>query len=272
MLGLNRKTCVINDGLFWVLFFPSSTLPSGSQEARVAKGGTGGAGVGAGGGAHNPSNRLPPGTWTNPMSFVITTDLWAVQLPQELCSGASRQFWLAVFTSGLPADDPVVVLPDVQKSVRTNSAVRATSASVLSLLGPFSLLLLLHWEHMKGLLLADISFRDDNEDSLWGWNHWLKKTGFLCPVLAAGADFKACKAQTDTPAASVLSNYERVSQSMCALSALLEDDCVLFPERSHGFVIFQGLFLEECASLTQKENMKTRDLKRNTARPGNTRS
>uniref|UniRef100_H3DJK7 Ephrin-A1 n=1 Tax=Tetraodon nigroviridis TaxID=99883 RepID=H3DJK7_TETNG len=42
-----------------------------------------------------------------------------------------------------PADDPVVVLPDVQKSVRTNSAV-ATSLSVLSLLGPFSLLLLLH--------------------------------------------------------------------------------------------------------------------------------
>ncbi|KAI4817825.1 hypothetical protein KUCAC02_011199 [Chaenocephalus aceratus] len=31
----------------------------GSQEARVAKGGTGGAAVGAGGGVHNPTNRLP---------------------------------------------------------------------------------------------------------------------------------------------------------------------------------------------------------------------
>lgn len=40
------------DGLF---FFP------GSQEARVAKGGTGGTAVGAGGGVHNPSNRLPAG-------------------------------------------------------------------------------------------------------------------------------------------------------------------------------------------------------------------
>ncbi|XP_034455915.1 ephrin-A1a isoform X2 [Hippoglossus hippoglossus] len=69
----------------------------GSQEARVAKGGTGGATVGAGGGVHNPSNRLP-------------------------------------------ADDPVVILPDVQKSVRTNSAVAASSLSILSLLVPFSLL------------------------------------------------------------------------------------------------------------------------------------
>ncbi|XP_036949671.1 ephrin-A1a isoform X2 [Acanthopagrus latus] len=74
----------------------------GSQEARVAKGGTGGTGGGAGGGGgvHNPSNRLP-------------------------------------------ADDPVVVLPDVQ-SVRTNSAAAATSLAILSLLVPFSLLLLLH--------------------------------------------------------------------------------------------------------------------------------
>lgn len=56
-------------------FFPTPPLPSGSQEARVSKGGTGGAEVGAGGGAHNPSNRLPAGTLTNP------TDLWAVQVP-----------------------------------------------------------------------------------------------------------------------------------------------------------------------------------------------
>lgn len=47
-------------------FFPTPPLPSGSQEARVSKGGTGGAEVGAGGGAHNPSNRLPAGTLTNP--------------------------------------------------------------------------------------------------------------------------------------------------------------------------------------------------------------
>lgn len=47
----------------------------GSQEARVAKGGTGGAGVGAGGGVHNPSNRLPAGKLTNPASFLIIPDL-----------------------------------------------------------------------------------------------------------------------------------------------------------------------------------------------------
>lgn len=34
---------------------------SGSQAARVANRGTGGARVGAGGGAHNPSNRPPAG-------------------------------------------------------------------------------------------------------------------------------------------------------------------------------------------------------------------
>lgn len=51
------------------------SLPSGSQEARVAEGGTGGAAVGAGGGAHNPSNRLPAGTLTNPVPFVISPDL-----------------------------------------------------------------------------------------------------------------------------------------------------------------------------------------------------
>ncbi|XP_024921078.1 ephrin-A1a isoform X2 [Cynoglossus semilaevis] len=72
----------------------------GSQEARVAKGGTGG--VGAGGGVHNPSNRLP-------------------------------------------ADDPVVILPDVQKSVRTSSAAAAASSLwIISLLVPLTLLLLLH--------------------------------------------------------------------------------------------------------------------------------
>ncbi|XP_072304106.1 ephrin-A1-like isoform X1 [Eucyclogobius newberryi] len=41
------------------------------------------------------------------------------------------------------ADDPVVILPDVQKSVRTNSAIAATSLSIFSLLVPSSLLLLL---------------------------------------------------------------------------------------------------------------------------------
>lgn len=70
----------------------------GSQEARVSKGGAG-ADAG-GGGAHNPSNRLP-------------------------------------------ADDPVVVLPDVQKSVKQNSATISSSLSLLTLTLPFLLLLLL---------------------------------------------------------------------------------------------------------------------------------
>lgn len=41
----------------------------------MAKGGTGGAGVGAEGGVHNPSNRLPAGMLTNPVSFLIIPDL-----------------------------------------------------------------------------------------------------------------------------------------------------------------------------------------------------
>ncbi|XP_030203414.1 ephrin-A1a isoform X3 [Gadus morhua] len=79
----------------------------GSQEARVAKGGGGTAGAAgtagaeAGGGVHNPSNRLPP------------------------------------------ADDPVVILPDVQKSKRTISGDASSTRSTLLLLGPVSLLLLL---------------------------------------------------------------------------------------------------------------------------------
>ncbi|XP_077447067.1 ephrin-A1a [Stigmatopora argus] len=72
----------------------------GSQEARVSKGSTAGDAAGAGGGVHNPSNRLPA------------------------------------------ADDPVVGVPEVRKSVRTSSAP-STSLSILSSLVPFSLLLLL---------------------------------------------------------------------------------------------------------------------------------
>ncbi|XP_013868627.1 ephrin-A1a [Austrofundulus limnaeus] len=71
----------------------------GSQAARVANRGTGGARVGAGGGVHNPSNRPPA------------------------------------------ADDPVVILPDVQESKRTNSAETSTSLSFLCLLVPLLLLL-----------------------------------------------------------------------------------------------------------------------------------
>ena len=51
------------------------SFPPGSQEARVAKGGTGGAGVGAGGGVHNPSNRLPAGMLTNPAFFLFIPNI-----------------------------------------------------------------------------------------------------------------------------------------------------------------------------------------------------
>ncbi|KAG5264393.1 hypothetical protein AALO_G00253300 [Alosa alosa] len=68
----------------------------GSQETQVGTGG----GAAAGGGAHNPSNRLP-------------------------------------------ADDPVVNLPDVQKIVKTNSAVTSSSISLSTLLLTVLLLLVL---------------------------------------------------------------------------------------------------------------------------------
>lgn len=99
----------------------------------------------------------------------------------------------------------MVILPDVQKSVRSNSEV--TSLSILSLLVP-SLLLLLHWEYMKGLLLADFFFffRDYNEDSPWGWNHWLKKTVIHAQCWPQGETFEACKVQMDSLALHVLSN------------------------------------------------------------------
>uniref|UniRef100_A0A3P8V8C4 Ephrin-A1 n=1 Tax=Cynoglossus semilaevis TaxID=244447 RepID=A0A3P8V8C4_CYNSE len=50
-----------------------------------------------------------------------------------------------LFISRLEADDPVVILPDVQKSVRTSSAAAAASSLwIISLLVPLTLLLLLH--------------------------------------------------------------------------------------------------------------------------------
>lgn len=106
----------------------------------MAKGGTGGATVGAGGGVHNPSNRLPPGMLTRLVSFlIIPTDFRTIQTRWAPPSANA----LPLSDSLLPADDPVVVLPDVQKSVRTNSAVTAATASALPLLVPLSLLLLL---------------------------------------------------------------------------------------------------------------------------------
>lgn len=79
--------------MFFCCFF---FLFLGSQEARVAKGGTGGTGGGAGGGGgvHNPSNRLPAGMLTSPVSFLISPDLKAVQLP----SGLRRRVKYAVLT------------------------------------------------------------------------------------------------------------------------------------------------------------------------------
>ncbi|KAM4631257.1 ephrin-A1a isoform 2-T2 [Polymixia lowei] len=75
----------------------------GSQEARVAKGG------GAGGAA----------------------------------AGAGAGGGVHNNSNRMPLDDPVVVLPEVRKSVRTNSAATTKSLSILSLLVPVSLLLLL---------------------------------------------------------------------------------------------------------------------------------
>lgn len=62
----------------------------------MAKGGTGGTGGGAGGGGgvHNPSNRLPAGMLTSPVSFLIIPDRKAVQLP----SGLRRRVEYAVLT------------------------------------------------------------------------------------------------------------------------------------------------------------------------------
>lgn len=72
------------DGFF--LFF------SGSQEARVAKGGTSGAAVGAEGGVHNPSNRLPAGMLTNPVSFLIIPDLKTIQAHSGLRRGVNMWY------------------------------------------------------------------------------------------------------------------------------------------------------------------------------------
>ena len=73
MLDLDKKHVEYLMGFFAPP--PPYSLASGSQEARVAKGGTAGAGAGAGAGAHKPSNRLPAGTLTDAVSFVISTDL-----------------------------------------------------------------------------------------------------------------------------------------------------------------------------------------------------
>lgn len=49
-------------------------------------------------------------------------------------------------------------------------------------------------------------FRDYNEDSPWGWNHWLKKTVFRARCWPQGETFEACKVQLDSLALHVLSN------------------------------------------------------------------
>lgn len=55
----------------------------------MATGGTGGARVGAGGGVHNPSNRLPAGILTNPVSSLIIPDLKTIQVHPGLRLGAN---------------------------------------------------------------------------------------------------------------------------------------------------------------------------------------
>lgn len=67
-------------------------LFSGSQEARVAKGGTGGATVGAEGGVHNPSNGLPAGMLTNLLSFLIIPDLKTIQAHSGLRRGVNMWY------------------------------------------------------------------------------------------------------------------------------------------------------------------------------------
>lgn len=137
-----------------------------------------------------------------------------------------------------------MVLPDVQKSVRTNSAAAATSLSILSLLVPFSLLLLLHWEHMKGLLLAGIFFFRDLQ-----WRQSVemkpltqKKTVFHAQCWPQGETFEACKVQMDSLELHVPSNSEHLRQSTCASSYFSKGDSTFFLERpsSPWFVIIRG--------------------------------
>lgn len=124
---------------------------------------------------------------------------------------------------------------------------------------------------MKGLLLADIFFRDYNEDSLWGWNHWLKKTVLRAQCWPQGETFEACKAQTDSPALHVLSNSEHLRQSMHALSYFFsKGDRILFLERpsSRWVVIFRALSKHDPLWMTTlEENMKK--LQRNIKWPKN---
>lgn len=119
-------------------------------------------------------------------------------------------------------------------------------------------------------------FRDYNEDSPWGWNHWLKKTVFSAQCWPQGETFKACKAQMDSPALHVLSDSEHLQQRTCAPSYFSKGDSIFFLERpsSFWFVFFLGVSPKQQQKkheplwmIALEENMKK--LKRNLKWPRN---
>lgn len=68
-------------------------------------------------------------------------------------------------------------------------------------------------------------FRDYNEDSPWGWDHWLKKKDM--PVLATGREcWSLQKYGLDSLAQRVSSNSEHLRQSVFALSYFSKGESV----------------------------------------------
>lgn len=109
---------------------------------------------------------------------------------------------------------------------------------------------------MKGLLLADIFFRDYNEDGLWGWNHWLKKTVFHAQCWPQGKTFKACKAQMDLPALHVPSDSEHLRQSMYALSYFSQTVTVFMSGKDQALLDLSFLGLSQNMDIIWWQSLK----------------
>lgn len=78
---------------------------------------------------------------------------------------------------------------------------------------------------MKGLLLADIFFRDYNEDrKSVGMKPLTQKGGFAVPGAGHRGGVQSSQSTNGR------------TRALCAS----EDDRVVFPERPHGFVIFRA--------------------------------
>lgn len=155
---------------------------SGSQEARVAKGGT----VGAAGGVHNPSNTLPAGMWTP----------WALKAIQVLGGSCKSVGLMCLLSRPSPSRRPSgepARCPKERTDKLFSSGYVPLNPFIASPIFITAIVALRGRERTAAG--RHFLFRDDNEDSPWGSNHRLKKTGFRAQCWPQG---ETCKVWMDS--------------------------------------------------------------------------